>query len=475
MKFLQYITISLLLGVIFASCEEAKVEFNSDTTVGIQAQKFNYADKVGAGKVYEAKYSEDKTVLNLDITYFPDEEAPTYQDWQLHATIARGAKIAPAMSGIKDLSEPIELTVTAPDGTTSNVTLITKIYEVPYGELEHGFGRYNKLFEKTATQMGNWSTDAQTSMAVVGDELIINHNNQGAFLVYNKKTGEKVNKTVALPKNGERIFAITNDADDKMVAVSYGDASNKTTPIRIYRWKDGIDKAPETFYELKTSLIDRTNSAAIGANIGLFGSLSGDAQIMLAMDGRGGAYDGVVRLSVSQGAVAEVEVFNAPLGSVWSGFTAPASATKRLPYVTASGNQRGFIYTGSTGSYSFEVDPANSNFLNKSLVTGVKYFEFNNAKYIASTSVSWPGDVRLLLFNVDDPSLIPTKKADEETYKILNPFSETSVNKGTSANDNGTGNVAIQISADGKTAYIYALETNNLIMGYELTNIGAAK
>ncbi|WP_080904846.1 DUF5018 domain-containing protein [Parabacteroides sp. Marseille-P3160] len=475
MKQIKYIMLSFLLVTLISACEEDKVEFSSNSLfTALQAQKFDYTSKIGVGKIYQAQYSEDKKTINLDITYFPDETAPTYQDWQLQATVFHGAKVSPAIGGIKDLSEPIDFTITAPDGSTSQVTLITKIYEVPYGEIEHGFGRYNKLFEKTGDELGGWSTNAQTSMAVVGNDLIVNHYNNGAFLVYDKKTGLKIDKNVVMPTFGERLLAIANDDDDKMIAVSFGDASNKITPIRIYYWKNGIDQAPETFYELSTTIVNRTSSTAIGANIGVCGSMSGKAQIMLAMDGRGSAYNGVVRISVVNGAVSETECFEAPLGCVWSGLAVPASTTGKIPYFNVSGNQRGFIYVGKTGSYSFELAADKSNFLNKILASGAKYFEFNNAGYIAVSTVSWPGVVRLLIFNVDDPTLIPTPNTDVEKYAILNPLSESTINNLTYANDNGSGNVAVQIAEDGKTAYVYVLETNKGIMGYELTNIGSS-
>jgi hypothetical protein len=455
-----------------ASCKEEEVLFSDEADFSsIQIQKFDYGSRSGRGQIYQGAYSVNKDTIYFDVTYFPDQEAPTYSDWQILATLPSGALVSPGLAGVRDLSEPLMVSVAAPDGHTfTDYVLRLRIYEIPFGELEKGFGRYSQLFELTKDQLGGWTDGAQRACAVVGDELIVSNMNN-PFLVYNKLTGAKIEKSIPMPA-GETFYDICTDKDGLLIATTFVTFSASTTPVlKVYRWVNGTGQAPELFYELPTSKISATGSHGIGLKISVCGSTMGDAQMMFDVDGRGSSDDRAVRVSIVNGVPsADVDVFSTGVGTVWSGKAIAMSETQRSPYVAAMlGFPPKIGYSGSNGSKLFVVDTNNSNFLNK-IIGNATYFEFNHSKYLALSTISWPGNYRLLIFCLDDPSLIEVGKDEPEKFALLNPFvAEPGF---TSAGD--AGSIAVQISEDGKTAWLYMLGMNTGILAYEFTIIGAS-
>jgi len=472
----KYIIFSIVFLLQFFSCaEEQYVEFSNDTTIqSIYVQKFDYINKIGVGKTYQGIYSSNKDTIYFDITYYPDETPPSYDDWQIVATLPPGARIMPGLSGIKNMKNPLIYQIIAPDGkTTSEIVLKMRIYEIPFAELEHGFGRFYKLWNKNANELGGWTNNNQTSLAVIGDELIVN-NRDNDLLVYDKITGEKKDKLVPLLKvdgKTDIIFAIASDNNNVLHAVSFIDAHIKTNKFRIYRWVNGLDKVPEVFFELDPSEIPTTRSTGMGRSVSIFGNTHNYAQIMVALDGAGQTEDRIVRISVENGVPRLAEIFHeSTITWTWRGKGIAASETGKTPYFAMNlGSPLNMVYHHMTGTYKFVMAANKSNFLNKT-VSGAHYFEFNNAKYLASSTSSWSNDLRLLIFNVDDPTLIPTDKSqDPNTYNIFNPFCQDWDFQGVN-NPNSTGDVTVQVQNDGKSAYVYMLETNSGILGYKLTN-----
>ncbi|SHF39281.1 hypothetical protein SAMN05444274_10550 [Mariniphaga anaerophila] len=471
MKNIRISYLIVLLAFLFSCQEEEVLYSNKAEFASIQIQKFDYGSLSGRGQIYQGVYSENKDTVYFDVTYYPDQEAPTFTDWQISAALPSGAKLIPSVTGVKDLTEPVDVSIVAPDGkTTAECALVLKIYQVPFAELERGFGRYEKLFELTKDELGGWTSGKQRACAVVGDELIVNALD-GPLLVYNKLTGEKIEKTIPMPE-GESFYEIFADEDGVLLATTFVSFSASTTPtLKIYRWINGLAEAPEIYYELPTSKIPATGNHGIGLKASIWGSTSGDAQIMLDIDGRGSADDRAVRISVSGGVPSEeIEVFNTGIGTVWSGKAVAMSKTGRTPYVAAMlGFPPKIAYSGKAGTTPFVTDPANSNFFNK-IIGNATYFEFNHSKYLALTTASWPGNFRLLIFCLDDPALIGAGKADAEKYAKLNPLVEDAVFL--SAGD--AGDIAVQVQDDGKTALVYVLGMNTGVFAYELTNIGTS-
>lgn len=469
---------SIIILLIFNNCKQDEVTFSASGNLfsAIQIQKFDYGQRIGVGKIIQGRYSANKDTVYFDVTYFPDEAKPTYQDWMIQGSLFQGATVVPGLSGVKDLVDPLHLTVYAPDGVTAkSLTVSTKIYEVPFAELEKGFGRYNKLWNKTAEALGGWVANAQTSLAVVGDELIVN-NRSSAMLVYDKRTGAKKERAVALPTgNTAPLFAITVDNNQVLHAATFVNTFS-TSKFRIFRWTNGIDQEPEVFMEIDASVVPSTQNTGMGRTFSICGSTSGDAQMMIALDGYGAIENRIVRIPVVGGVPSlSPDVFNTTVDWTWRGLGIAASPTGKTPYFAASlGNPVGLAYYDTAGEHRFVTAASGSNFLNKIAVINAYYFVFNNTKYLAASTTSWPGDLRMLIFNIDDVSLIPTSKAEDlEKYSILNPFSENWDFTGAD-NGNGTGDITVQVQNDGKTALVYMLDTNSGILAYELTNVGAS-
>ena len=469
---------SVLILILFNACTQDKVIFGNSENLfsAVQIQKFDYGLRIGVGKIYQGRYSEQKDTIYFDVTYFPDEAKPTYQDWIMQGSLFQGAKVEPGLSGPKDLKDPLNLTMISPDGLLKrNVTIYTNIYEIPFGELEKGFGRYNKLWNKSSTVLGGWTANAQTSLAVIGDELIVN-NGIKELLIYDKRTGLKLDKVVPAPvSNSAPIFAIAVDNQEILHAVTYINTF-AVAKFRIFRWINGLDQAPEIFMEIDATAIPSTRNTGMGRTFSICGNTSGDAQIMVALDGYGQTENRIVRIPVVGGIPSLIpDIFNSTVNWTWRGKGVAASSTGKTPYFASSlGAPAGLAYYDNAGEHRFTMAANASNFLNKTAVVNAFYFVFNNVKYLAAATVSWPGDLRMLIFNIDDSNLITTSKADDvKKYGILNPFCENWDFLG-ATNPNGTGDITVQVQEDGKTVLVYMLDTNSGILAYELTNIGAS-
>ncbi len=466
-RFLFYA--SMLLFLFLQACKEQDVKFSSSNAKfqAIQIQKFDYENSRGLGTVYKGEYNEAGDTVYFHVTYFPDETAPSATDWQIQGSLAQGVLVRPALGGVKDLSQPLNLEITASDGVTkSNVVLKLLIYQIEYGDLDYGFGRYNKLFEKNAATLG-LTADHQRNFAVVDDYLVVG-NGMSDLLVFNKRTGEKSSTKIQKPAD-LNVWSVFTDEDGILHAsngVNFSGTSAGT--LSIYRWKNGINAAPELFHQMSTAGIAVSGASYI-SNAAIKGSSSKDAQIMFDIDGRGRGENKALRLAVVAGKVeGAADIFTKPVNSVWNGKVVPMSSTSRAPFVGAMlGFPPSMGVQSNSGVSMFTVNAANSNFLNM-LIGGLHYFEFNHAKYLAVSTVNWGSDYRLLIFNMDDLSLVASSKENASEYESFNVFSEDLLMKNVAS----AGDVTVQVQPDGKTALVYVLGVQSGIAAYELTIVG---
>lgn len=455
--------------LLLFSCKEQEVKFNADNALfqAIQVQKFDYNNSKGVGTIFKGVYSENKDTVYFHVTHFPDESAPTYTDWQIQGTLASGVLISPSLAGIQDFTNEKKYTITASDGISKKeVVLKMLIYQIEYGDLEYGFGRHNKLFEKNAADLG-LIADYQRSMAAVNDYLVV-ANGTDPFLVYNKRTGAKVNITIPKPTGLYAWSVFTDDSGILHASNAAGFSSSEVGTVSIYRWKNGIDAQPELFHQFNTSGISISGSGYV-SNAAIKGSTSSNAQIMFDFDGRGKAENRAIRVSIKNGIPEKaIDVFATPVGSVWNGKAIPMSSEGRVPFV---GVMLGFPPSmgvqSAAGTALFNVNPANTNFYNM-IIAGAHYFEFNNAKYLAVSTCNWGSDYRLLIFNMDDLSLVGTSKDNPSEFEAFNPFSEDLLFKNVAS----AGDITVQVQPDGKTALVYVLGAQAGIAAYELTIVG---
>lgn len=468
-KFQYYIILTLLALLSFNSCKQQEVKFSSENAKfqAIQIQKFDYQNSRGSGAIYQGQYNEAGDTVYFHVTYYPDETAPTFTDWQIQATLPTGVMVQPSLSSVQDLTHPKTYEITASDGVVKKqVVLKLLIYEVEYGDLEYGFGRYSKLFEKKAAELG-LTANFQRSIAVSGDYLIVS-NGANNLLVFDKRTGLK--KDMVIPKPAKfNIWSVFVDDDGVLLATNNTNFSATSVgTVSIYRWKDGLDKEPELFHQFTSAGINLSGAGFI-SNAAIKGSTAKDASIMFDVDGRGRAENKAIRIAITDGkADPTLDVFNKPVNSVWNGKVVPMSSKARIPFVGATlGFPPSMGVQSNTGIGMFTVDAAKSNFLNM-IIAGLHYFEFNNAKYLASATSNWAGDYRLLIFNMDDLSLVSSTKANAAEFEAFNPFSEDLLFKNVAS----AGDVTVQVQPDGKTALVYVLAAQSGIAAYELTIIG---
>ncbi len=176
------------------------------------------------------------------------------------------------------------------EGTTlQNVTISQDAYAEEYIEALFGFQTYTD-------ETHGFTKDANFTMAVVGDYLILsNSKNIDEMPVYNRYTGEllsdvKVN-TEGIDCKTREFRAIATDDAGHLFAVAYtttldDDTSNDT--VRAFVWKNGIDQKPTSFIWAAFSGSTYTN-APYGVNgvtkcdiyntVKVYGDLTKDAVI----------------------------------------------------------------------------------------------------------------------------------------------------------------------------------------------------
>lgn len=461
--------VNVLFYLLLQGCKEQEVTFSNSNAKfqSIQIQKFDYENSRGLGTIYKGEYNAKGDTVYFRVTYYPDEPAPTARDWQIQSSLAHGALVRPGLAGVRDLTEPLHVELIASDGVSkSNVILKLLINQIEYGELDYGFGRYSKLFEKNAATLG-LNADIQRNLAVVDDYLVVG-NGTGDLLVYDKLTAEKSSLKIPKPA-GFNIWSVFTD-EDGILHASNGVNFSETSAgiLTIYRWINGINSPPELFYQMNTSGLS-VSGASYLSNAAIKGSTSKDAQIMFDIDGRGRAENKALRLAITAGKVdSTLDLFTKPVNSVWNGKVVPMSSTSRTPFVGAMlGFPPNMGVQSNSGVSMFNLNAATSNFFNM-IIGGLHYFEFNNAKYLAVSTVNWGADYRLLIFNMDDLSLVESTKDNAVEYESFNVFSEDLLMK----NIASAGDVTVQVQPDGKTALVYVLGAQSGIAAYQLTTIG---
>ena len=152
-------------------------------------------------------------------------------------------------TGYIDFTNKPQIKVTSQDGTK------TAIYDVDIQVpevLPYGVGYVSSMWAKqlyTDNDEG-WETNANSSVAVVDDYLIVsNANDFKNMLVFDRFNGKRLNEvkvnTDGIP-DGRIIRAITSDDANHMVAGVLTSNAWMVTPtnVLIYVWKDGITSKP---------------------------------------------------------------------------------------------------------------------------------------------------------------------------------------------------------------------------------------
>ncbi len=375
------------------------------------------------------------------------------------------AKISPDPAVVRDYSQPVVYTVTADDGTI-------KKYTVEIGtpvKLPKGFGTVRKLWTKSSGDLG-FEDYRQISIATSGDYFVLPTSNEwfggSNIKYYNRKTGTIAGNLNVSGANG--IYAVANDVNGKIIGINNLYAGNN---VGLYVWDD-VTATPRLL--ARTTDWSSVGSTFYGRKLAVYGDLNSNAIIMTTTDGSTiGSANNVLKWTIKDGALVsqnpEVMTYPKPYG-----YVAKAVPTGPLPTddFYFSSNSPAFInytnWASKSIQYAFSSDYITGA---RGYISGMTYFEFNNAKYAAVIDASAYSSA-LHIFDVTDPSKISTSPSSSD-YAAFHAFDGSAEYVASpSPNLNVTGDVAVgAVSSDGYTMTVYFLVTNGGVVAYELNCI----
>jgi hypothetical protein len=375
------------------------------------------------------------------------------------------AKIAPDPSVARDYSKPVTYTVTADDGTTKQFTvqLGTPV------KLAKGFGSFKKLWYKSSGDLG-FEDYRQIAIATSGDYFVLPNSNEwvggSSIKYYSRKTGAAAGNLNVTGING--IYSVANDIKGKIVGINNLYAGNN---VCLYVW-DNVTAAPKLL--ARTTDWSSVGSAFYGRKIAVYGDLTSNAIIMATTDGKNvGGANNVLKWTISGGTLVsqDPEVITYSKAYDYVAKAVPTGALPTSDFYFCSNSPVFINYVnGVTKSIqnSFSADFISNS---RGAVSGLTYFEFNNAKYAAVIDASAYSSA-MHIFDVTDPAKISTSSSSS-SYAAFHVFDGSADYIACpSPNWNVTGDVAVgAVSADGYTITVYFMVTNGGIAAYELNCI----
>lgn len=375
------------------------------------------------------------------------------------------ATISPDPSTVRDYSSPVVYTVTADDGTEST-------YTVELGtpvQLESGFGSVRQLWSRSSGDLG-FEDYRQISIAVSGNYFLLPNSNEwvagSSIRYYNRATGAQAGTLNTA--GAERIYAIANDANGKVVGINSLYAGNN---VCLYVW-DNVNAAPRLL--ARTTDWSSVGGGFYGRKLSVYGDLDADAVIMSTTDGsNAGGVNNILKWTVRNGAIVSQnpEVINYPTAFGYVAKAVPTGTQSTDNYLMCS-NLPSYIHYVN-GASNTRLNAFSTSYINnpREATPALFYFEFNNAKYTAVMDASAYSSA-MHIFDVTDPSAISTS-ASSNNYSNFHVFDGANdYITSPSANWNVTGDFAVgPVSADGYTMTIYFLVTNGGVVAYELSSI----
>lgn len=304
----------------------------------------------------------------------------------------------------KCINEGLPVTIIAQDGVGKKVyDVVTQIPDIK----AQGIGYVSSMWAKQLLK-GNdegWETNANASMAIVDDYLIVsNANDFREMLVFDRFNGKRKNIKVnctGIP-DGRIIRAITNDDANHMVAgVLTSNAWMVTDPAAlVYVWKDGIENKPTPVLNANIrgsyfTAVPGTTSIDVFCTINCKGDMTqGNAVIMTAYRNH---YGGVMIMPFVDGKTEGNCIYegnSGVYGSTWDATNVvPMTTTAPWSYFMHSGNGRGvvsYIPVGTGNRAVTFLRPKNHWWGNNQETSawcgssrGIAYTEFNGCCLLA--------------------------------------------------------------------------------------------
>jgi hypothetical protein len=379
------------------------------------------------------------------------------------------AKISPDPTTVHDYSQPVQYTVTADDGTQV-------VYTVQLGnpvKVAQGFYSVKKLWTKSAGDLG-FDDYRQISIAVSGNYLVLPTSNEwaggSAIKYYDRKTGTFAGNLNVNGANG--IYSIANDSKGHLVGINNLYAGEN---VCLFKWND-VSSAPQLL--ARSTNWSSVSSEFYGRKISVYGDITSNAVIMATTDGtNAGGANRILKWVIQNGSLIsqDPEVITYPKVFGWVAKAVPTGSNATDNYFMCSNLPVFMDYVKGTDNsinYSFS-----SNYLPsmRDATPALTYFEFNNGKYASIIDASSYSSA-MHIFDVTDPSLIPTPSSSGSYAKFHVFDGEADYLACPSPNWNITGDIAVgPVSADGFTMEVYFLVTNGGIVAYRLSCIDPTK
>jgi len=421
--------------------------------VEVQSAKIEYSDENGAVQEIDAIVRDSEILFYV----LPDIDL---SNAVLTYTINRHSQGSITNGSNIDLSNPLLLTI---EGAGD----IKKVFTLKATEpikLEYGFGINRKLWTKQGDEL-SFTNNNETGLAVSGNHLVITtRTNPSEFRIYDRFTGEYVDKMKNPLPAGMFAMQTVGDQHDNLMLTSW---APKGAKFVIYRYESALDQNPVKMLEWVNN--NSGNVAAdggVGRRVNVYGDLKGKAIIMAHAGQSDLFYKWYVNDGVIENSVPEIVTYLSRTASTSLGYypeAQPISTDKDANFFLVYQSDVALV-NGITGAKISSFSPINGAVFNSSAA----YAPFNNASYFAYIQFNWSYDLnrtRIVMYDVTNPSKIGMATSDPG-FSSFNVYKSTELN---GTKNGGTSDIAIGFSPDGDRMQIYMLLTNGGILAHEFT------
>ena len=374
-----------------------------------------------------------------------------------HATISPDPSTTPL-----NYNEPVELTVTAHNGTTSRTYTVSK--SIP-GKIPQGINTSSmaQLFSIDASSILGLGAATYPSMGVLGNYLVVSQGDGTTPIYLNRVTGVKEGE---INLGGAETASITSDEGSHLLLCNHAEGGET---FNIWTTSSVTD-APTLFTSFTNS-----SSLPMGYEMKVIGDITGNATIIVTNEGVSGVTNSTAftRIRVIDGAVQTPEVIDiATSGLSWG--TSPVSATNVVAESTDpacgyflcyySTNQLFYIdASGQIVTYIEDQTVVNGNVDPNNLDSK----QFNNSRYLAllvTCHFSWDTP-KIYVYDVTQMGQFSGSMTGSSSLILANdnlPRPDASGARGAS------GDVIIAPSTDGYYLQVYYYDNSSaLIEGYQ--------
>jgi len=384
--------------------------------------------------------------------------------------VSQGATVHPASEMPQDFREPVQYVVTANDGTTKQTwTVEVEAVHVDYDGIRP-YSAKLMFAKQLKSDLGITADHLTGGIAVTDDYVIINTRNENSIYI-DTKTGEKVGEIdLGAIKGSYTNFYTTADKAGNVLICNL--AQNDGT-FKVWRLTS-LTGDTELYIDWPENESDN-----IGRKISVYGNLNENAIITapLLTVGGGTTLQRFARWTVIDGILTSQTPDEITMSGLTNGWNAncdivhTSDTDLNSDYFVASYSDNTFAWVnGATNQVHKKLDAISTNYI----PNAVDYIEFNNAKYVTLNwvnSFDWgSADIVWLLDVSTDAKFsgnLETKTCDAVVWECApNTYGAKAVEP-LVVNTNGTGDVALSKSADGKYLYLYFMFTNGYVVGYQ--------